>query len=241
MKTVLEYIKKRSDDHLNHPFIKWLDDESIPLKQRLSLWYPYSSFFIMSFNDLSGMIFPYSEKDIASDERKKLITEHCQDDATHKALFLKDLVSLGLDKEMKFSEFLNFMWGESERDSRLFVYRICQLMNEVDNPLMRYCLLACIEFHVQVLFGKLLELSKRYYEESGVRLDFLGERHMDDEVACVYDLENGDSVNVSLFVNEKLDDKSRETGLNIAKFMCDQISVSRSNMLNFAQKSQSLM
>jgi len=238
MKIVLEYIKKRSDDHRRHPFIQWLDDESIPVKQRLSLWYPYSSYFIMSFNDLSGLIFPYSEKEIALDERKKLITEHCRDDATHKGLFFRDLQALGLDKEMKFSEFLDFMWGEEELDSRLFVYRICSLVDQAENPLLRYCMLACIEFHVQVLFGKLVELSKKYYKESGIKLEFMGERHMSDEIECIYDLENGDAKDVSLFTNEKLDDISRQTALNIAQYMCDQIALSRTNMLKFARKSQ---
>jgi hypothetical protein len=241
MKRILGYIQKRSDEHRDHPFIKWIDDESVALKDRLSLWYPYSSFFIMSFNDLSRMIFPYPESESATDKRKALITEHCQADATHRELYFKDLQSLGLDREMKFSEFLRFLWGEEERDSRLFVYRICELTARCDDPLLRYSLLACIEFHVQVLFGKLLELSRRYREETGTTLYFMGERHLDDEVACVYDLEHGKAEDVRIFMDEVLDDETLRKAFEAAEYMCDQIALSRTNMLEFAKKHQKTM
>lgn len=238
MKRVLDYIQKRSDEHRKHPFIQWLDDESIPVKDRLSLWYPYSSFFVMSFNDLSRMIFPYPDSENAVDKRKALISEHCQADASHRELYFKDIQALGLDKKMGFSEFLQFLWGEEELDSRLFVYRICEITARCRDPLLRYSLLACIEFHVQVLFGKLLELSKRYQHETGTILYFMGERHLSDEVACVYDQEHGNLEDISIFADEVLDEEALGVALDAAAYMCDQIALSRTNMLKFAQKQQ---
>lgn len=63
MREVLTYIRKRTEEQHNHPFIKWLDDDSVPAREWLTRWFPNNAGFAMGFKNLNLMILRYPDEE----------------------------------------------------------------------------------------------------------------------------------------------------------------------------------
>lgn len=237
MKEVLGYIRKRTNQAKQNPFILWLDDDSISEGDRLSLWLPHLSGFAMGFMDLNKLIMPYPESEAATDERKKLINNHCEQDGTHWEWYLRDLEKLELNRTMKFSEGLDFIYGDERKLDRAFIYGIAALAHEAQDPLLRYSLIAPLEFFAHLLFGKTARIAKKLAEEKGIELEYLGDIHSGVEPGGLVD-KHHEIIDEQVFTEAVLDEQMRKRGLEMAEYMCDQIELRWKGNLDFAKKNQ---
>ena len=222
MKEVVRLIDKRAKDQDQNPFIRWLGDERIPPKDRLTKWLLGGGFFISGFRDLNRMILGYPESEAANDKFKKAINSHTEEDSRHWGWYLNDIKKLGLDKQMPFTESLRFLWGKPLETQRWATYRICQLAAKSEDPIVRYCLIKSIEAFGHVIFGKLCAVSKEYENESEIRLEYLGEKHFAQEPG---ELTNQPDENETerMMMDTELDPETRKLGLEIAGETCDLI------------------
>lgn len=220
MKEVIKFINKRSEDQRKNPFMEWLDDESISPKVRLSKWLLGGAFFIFGFRDLNSTILGYPESEAATDEIKKAINAHTEEDSRHWGWYLNDIKRLGVDREMRFTDTLKFLWGEAAEKQRFATYRICQLAAKSEDPILRYCLIKSIESFGHIIFGKMAKISSEFERESGIRLQYLGETHFARESGG---LENQRDRTEQMILDTELDENTRKLALEIARETCDLI------------------
>lgn len=218
MRQVVRYIEGRGQDGRRNPFIRWLEDESVPVRDRLSLWLQGAGIFVFGFRDLHDMILPYSESEAAVDDVKKAINAHAKEDSDHWGWYLNDLKALRLDHEMKFTDALDLLWGEKTYMQRLATYRLCQLVARAQDPVLRYCLIKAIETFGEIIFSTLARVSHRFEEETGIRLEYLGDIHAATESGGLQD----DKCHVEARVfSIELDEPKRAVALEIARETCD--------------------
>ncbi|WP_424101878.1 hypothetical protein [Moorena producens] len=235
MKEVLGYIRNRTNQAKQNPFILWLDDDSISARDRLSLWLPHISAFVMGFMDLNKLIFPYPSSEAATDELKRLINHHCLQDGTHWEWYLRDLQKLELNRTMKFSEGLEFIYGDHRKLDRAFIYGIVALAHEAQDPLLRYSLIAPLEFFAHLLFGKTAPIARKFAEETGTQLEYVGDIHSGVEPGGLVNQQH-QIIDEDLFTEAVLDEQMRKRGLEMAEYMCDQIELRWKGNLEFAKK-----
>ncbi|MFQ5852006.1 MAG: hypothetical protein ACE5JU_15655 [Candidatus Binatia bacterium] len=220
MKEIVEFVNKRVEEQHQNPFMQWLDNESIPPKVRLSKWLLGAGFFVLGFKDLNTMILGYPQSEAATDPIKKAINAHTEEDSTHWGWYLNDIQQLGLDKQMKFTDSVRFLWGEPLKKQRLATYRICQLAEKSKDPILRYCLIKSVEGFGEFIFGKMAKISAEFAKESGIELEYLGETHSIKESGG---LASQPDETEDMILDMELDKKTRELGLDIAKETCDLI------------------
>lgn len=219
MKQVNDYIEQRGRDGREHPFILWLEDEKVPIRERLSKWLQGAGIFVFGFSDLNLMVLPYPQLEPGSDVFKEAINEHAKEDANHWGWYLGDLKKLGLDKKMKFSDVLRMLWDKNTYMQRFAIYRICQLVERANgDPVLRYCVIKSFEAFGEIIFGTAARVSKRFEKETDIRLDYLGEVHAQKESGGLQHDENEQELRI---LSTKLDATKRRIGMEIATETCD--------------------
>jgi hypothetical protein len=221
MQQILEYIGRRTAELQSNPFIAFLNDTSVPARERLSAWYPCAAFFVFGFMDLNRAVLRYPEGEAAADPLKKAINEHLTEDSMHWPWYLSDLKTLGLDETMKLSEALRSLWGKENVAQRMAVYRLCMLGARATDPLLRYVLLAALESYAHLLFGTLFNVSEEYRKESGVKLVYLGATHFAMEPGH---LANQHDDSEELVRQGQIDESTRAEAMEIAGAVWDVIN-----------------
>lgn len=220
MEDVIAYIDRRTLELQRHPFLGWLSDESISAQERLSAWLPGAAFFVFGFMDLNGAVLKYPEAEAAADPLKKAINDHVAEDSNHWGWYLSDLRKLGLDRTMKFSEVLRFLWSEENRQQRLATYQFCVLAARAKDPVIRYALLAALEAYAHLLFGTLVGVSAAYEDQTGTKLAYLGPIHFEREPGH---LANQHDDTEDVLRQCTLDEERRAIAMEVAGEVCDLI------------------
>lgn len=220
MRDVIRFIEARAAEQRRNPFIGWLEDESIPARERLTRWLPTAAIFVFGFRDLHDMALVYPREEAEADEVKAAINAHVEEDANHWGWYLHDLRELGLDAEMRFTEVLRLLWSDDTRAQRFATYRLCQLADRAQDPLLRYGLIKAIEAFGQIIFETASQVARQLEADGGVKLQYLGEVHSQRESGGLQrvDAECQARIEASL-----LDPERRERALAIAAEVCDLI------------------
>jgi len=220
MHRILQFVERRAAEQDQTPFILWLDDDSVPARDRLAGWLPVAAAFAFGFKDLNAMILRYPEDEVGGDPLKRAINKHTKEDANHWPMYLNDLAKLGLDEQMKFSEVLRFMWGKDTLSQRRANYALCQMAERADSPILRYCIVATIEVFGHYLFEKLFHVSEEFEQESGIELQYLGPLHFSREPGH---MANQDDDAEALARDHELDDVTYERALAMVAEVCDLV------------------
>ena len=181
MKEVLRFVEMRVADGRQHPFIMWLDNDKIPAKDRLTRWLQTAAIFVFGFKDIHSMVLPYPQSEANTDEIKHAINAHAEEDSNHWAWYLSDLKKLDLDQTQTFTESLRYLWSEQTSMQRFATYRLCQLIDRAQDPVIRYCIVKAIEAFGEIIFQTTTRVSKELLNETGIKLDYLGEIHSERE------------------------------------------------------------
>jgi len=120
MEEVLALIEKKKQELAKSGLFEFMRDQSIDPRQRLA-FAPCIAHFAMSFGELNQSIF---REEPTNDPLQAMVNNHTYEDDHHWLWFLADLETLGINKSLKFSEALNFVWSEQIKASRLVTYQI---------------------------------------------------------------------------------------------------------------------
>ena len=181
MQHALARIESRAAAVAGHPFLLWLDDDSLPAAQRLSAWLPEAAFFVFGFRDLNAEVLKYPAAEAAACPQKHAINRHLAEDATHWPWYLQDLKTLGLDAPHTLTSALRYLWGRDTVMQRRALYRLCALGGRAEAPAQRYALIAALEAVAHHLFGRVLPVARQYEAETGRVLSYLGPKHFERE------------------------------------------------------------
>lgn len=120
MEKVLALIEKKKQEFAKSGLFEFMRDKSIDPRQRLA-FAPCIAPFTMGFGELNKYVF---REEPTNDPLQAMVNHHTYEDDHHWWWFLEDLETLGIDKSMKFSESLKFVWNEETKASRWVIHQI---------------------------------------------------------------------------------------------------------------------
>lgn len=174
MRAVLKLIKHRRHSYEQHPFIRFLRDESIDAERRLS-YAPFASFFVLSFAELNRNILCEDE---SSGPQQAIVNRHTEEDSTHWTWFLHDMKILGYDIECRVSEVLCFLWSDLGRCTREMSQYAISVSRAADAQ-MRLVIIEAMEAMGNVWLEATIEAARQHPKHQ--RLIYFGGHHLERE------------------------------------------------------------
>lgn len=156
MKEVLELIEQRKKEFAKLPFFEYLADESIDPRERL-VWVPCIVPLVMSVKDWNNCIL---RQEPTEDPIQKMINFHSYEDGRHWKWFLSDLQKMGLDSSLKFTDSVQFLWGEETQAARLLGYNLIASTLNAD-PVMKLVAVEAIEATGNIGFAIFAEIGEQ--------------------------------------------------------------------------------
>ena len=176
MREVLKRIAERQVEYAGGPFLAFLRDKSIDVRQRLG-FAPHVAHYVLTFADLCLLVLP---QEPPSDRYQELVNANCREDKTHWQWFLSDLAQLERDPAVPFSEGVRMIWGDATRRTRRLSYHLVQHGGAGDS-LTRLVLVHIIEGAFQATVKDLEPVAHEFMAATGRRLQYLGLRHSEAE------------------------------------------------------------
>ncbi|HEY9803893.1 MAG TPA: hypothetical protein V6D25_26355 [Leptolyngbyaceae cyanobacterium] len=190
MKEVLEYIKQREQEFAQISFFQFLRDRSINPYQRV-VWFPCLAHFAMTFKDLNNDILRNESSDHPI---QKMINQHSYQDGSHWKLYLKDLEALEIDRTMKFSDFLKFMWGEETLKIRRLSNNLVALCRYQTDLLLKVALIEASEATAIPAFQAMAQVSEELQAITHKQYFYFSSTHLNLETGHIHiDMEHNDT------------------------------------------------
>jgi len=120
MEKVLALIEKKKQEFAKSGLFEFMRDQSIDPRQRLA-FAPCIATFAMSFGEFNKYVF---REEPTNDPLQVIVNNHTYEDDHHWLWFLEDLDRLSIDRSLKFSESLKFLWNEETKASRWVMHQI---------------------------------------------------------------------------------------------------------------------
>lgn len=230
MKDVLGFIEQKKHEFARLPLFEFMRDTSIDPRRRLG-WSPCASFFIMSFGDLNKYIF---RDEITSDPIQELINTHTHEDDHHSVWFLQDLEKLGFDDSLKFSDTLDFLWGEETQVARWVTHQLFGYAFGA-TPIQKLVIIEVLEATGNVVFTSASQVSMELQRMSGQQCDYFGSFHLDVETGHTTGNQNIEEILLDIDVETSQEQEL----LSLAEQVFEVISELTYALLAYAQKNQS--
>ncbi|CAC9635298.1 hypothetical protein BTURTLESOX_2231 [bacterium endosymbiont of Bathymodiolus sp. 5 South] len=207
MKRVFAAINEHQKNTLCHKLFK--DVYSInqaDVVEKMHLWAPLFVHLAMTFRDINQMF--YFTKHPKND-KQKAINAHAEIDSTHWDMLKDDLKTLGLyDKVKNYGDAMNMIWLDRGAPIRNYMYQVivrAQMCG--DNVFLKIAALESGEATVKMFFNTTKYMADLYEKETGKKLHYFGNQHIDSEV--------DNAVDLSIFEQEEIDDETWNKSLYI--------------------------
>lgn len=181
MKSVLELIRNREAEFARLPFFEYLRNTRISPYQRMS-WFPCLAHFAMSFKDLNNDVL----KDESIDHPiQTLINQHSLEDGSHWRWYLKDLESLGIDRLMRFTEVLKFIWSDETLKTRQLSNNLVALCRYQSDPLLKLVIIEAIEATGTPALSTMAQVSEELKALTNKRYFYFSPHHVKVETGHI--------------------------------------------------------
>ncbi|WP_293133094.1 hypothetical protein [Microcoleus sp. bin38.metabat.b11b12b14.051] len=148
MEEVLALIEKKKQEFAKSGLFEFMRDKSINPRQRLA-FAPCVAAFVMSFGEFNKYVF---REEPTNDPIQEIVNKHSYEDDHHWLWFLEDLETLSINKTLRFSDALNFLWNEETKASRWVTHQIFRYAFGA-TPIARLAILEVIEATGNVFFS----------------------------------------------------------------------------------------
>ena len=172
MRDVLAFIQQKKREFAALPVFDFMRDARVPPEQRLALA-PCMAHYVMTFADVNVYVL---RQEPATDRFQELVNIHTYEDASHWPWYVEDLARLGLDREHKLSDVLEFLWGEATVRSRVLSYEMCRLILQ-GTSLHRLAICECVEETGNVFLGVAAEIGRELRRATDVEYVYYGPHH----------------------------------------------------------------
>jgi len=172
MRKVLDQIAEKKEAFRRAPFLTFLRDRALSPAERL-VFVPVAAPFVMAFADLNNLVLHRPE---ANDPLESLLNVHSREDGSHFRLYLDDLVTLGFDLQLRYTEAIRRLWA-AERPA---VRRTCHVLTALlatATPRLRVLVVLAIEATGSVAFAAFREVADELQATTGLKLRYFGRRH----------------------------------------------------------------
>ncbi|NUP14429.1 MAG: hypothetical protein HOW73_51015 [Polyangiaceae bacterium] len=172
MRQVLQHIGRKRSAFSQVPFFTYLLDKSTTPQERLS-FAPAGAPFIMAFADLNKHVL---FENGPADDLQDLINVHSREDATHFAMYLRDLETLGYDLPLSFTDALEFLWSDRRKSLRTTCYKLAGLL-EPSSTKLRIVIVEVIEALGSAAFETFAQVASEFRSATGKSLEYFGRPH----------------------------------------------------------------
>lgn len=228
MKEVLALIEEKKHEFAQLPLFKFMQDKTIDPMQRLA-FAPCLAPFAMGFADLNKYAL---RKEPATNKIEEIINLHTYEDDNHWEWFLEDLKTLGIDREMPFSDALRFMWSDETAKTRHICTRLAALCIAHADPVLKLVVIEAIEATGNVALFWTSEVAKEIGKTSKKRYRYFGISH--------YMVETGHATGtdeIEAFIESiELTQEEREKAFYLVKEVFDAFTHSMQEMMFFLEK-----
>ncbi|MDZ7956846.1 MAG: hypothetical protein RMY34_02885 [Aulosira sp. DedQUE10] len=176
MKEVIELIQYKKQEYAQLPLFNFMRDRSIDPIQRLA-WAPCAAHFIMNFGELNKY---FLRVEPTNDPLQILINKHTYEDDHHWLWFLEDLKNLGLDKSLKFSDALKFLWGEETKNARWLNYQLYRYTAQA-TPIQKIIVIEVTEATGNIMFSTAANIGKQIKAITQKECRYFADFHLDVE------------------------------------------------------------
>lgn len=176
MRTILEYVDRKTTEYERLPLFEFMRDEAISLQDRLA-FVPALAHFVMTFSDIYAHVL---RDEPASDRYQELVNAHTYEDGGHWKWFLADLVTLDRDPTERVTETLRKLWAPETLRIRMLSYRICRQGLDASS-LQKLVLVQCIEAVGKVSLTHAAPIGRAIAQRLSKPLVYFGPHHLDTE------------------------------------------------------------
>ncbi|WP_335199387.1 hypothetical protein [Nostoc sp.] len=155
MQQLLALIEEKKQEYAQLPLFNFMRDKSINARQRL-VWAPCAAHFIMNFGELNKC---FLRVEPTKDPIQVLINKHTYEDDHHWLWFLEDLKNLELDKSLKFSDALKFLWSEETKNARWLNYQLYRYTSNA-TPIQKIVIIEVLEATGNIMFSNAAEVGR---------------------------------------------------------------------------------
>lgn len=173
---IFDHIAQRSLQASQAPLFMHLKVSECDAYEKLG-FVPWAAHFAMTFADLHEF---FGSTEPACDEYEKAANVNLFEDVTHWNWYLTDLITLGLDPQLRFTQALRFIWSAQTAATRRFTYEMCKLCAKL-RSLERLVMVNALEATGRVMFQAVSPVREQVEARAGRRLQYFGKLHLDTE------------------------------------------------------------
>jgi hypothetical protein len=176
MEEFLALIEKKKQEFAKSGLFEFMRDQSIDPRQRLA-YAPCIAPLVMSFGECNKYVF---REEPTNDPIQEIVNKHSYEDDDHWLWFLEDLETLGINKSLKFSDALNFVWSEETRASRVVSHQIMRYAYGA-SPIIKLLILEVVEATGNVFFSMAQPIAEELRTITQKELVYFGNFHWEVE------------------------------------------------------------
>jgi len=201
-------------------------DQSIDPRQRLA-FAPCIAPFAMSFGEFNKYVF---REEPTNDPIQVIVNNHTYEDDHHWLWFLEDVETLGINRYVKFSDALNFLWNEETKGSRLVSHQIFRSAFGA-SPISKLAILEVIESTGNVFFSTAAPIAQELRTITQKEFFYFGGFHLPVET----DHTTGTPEVDQLIKNIQLSEKTRQEAFKIVENLFEVFTELRDELLVYAK------
>ena len=227
MKRILARVEQRTTELTGHPFFEFLRDASVAPERRFAFVRCVAP-WVLGFSDLCAFVL---HQEPAGDRFQEMVNVHAREDDGHWKWFLEDVVTLGQDCNLTFTDALRFLWGPDTTSTRRLTYRLMNIGARASS-LERIVLVEAIEDVNKVALAAARRTAEDFERQTGRRLAYFGSKHnaVEDEHSL-----DGDEARRALLA-ATMSDSERASMAAIVDDVFTAFSESMTELLRFVQK-----
>jgi hypothetical protein len=129
--------------------------------------------FVFSFMDVNRFVL---RDETDPHPHQELVNIHTEEDAHHWPWYINDLAAMGLDKQMRFSEALRFVWSDATVASRMLTYKFCAIALNA-TPTERLAVVETVETTGNTFLHLAAQISAQVKDASAGQHVYYGPHH----------------------------------------------------------------
>ena len=227
MRRVFAEINRQTESLKAHQvFLKVSHISSGEAVELLKVWGPLFVHLTMTFRDVNLM---YNLYENPANDLERAINTHADVDATHWEMLVTDLESIGVNEQVSsYKEAMSIIWSPQGTPIRDYMYGVLHRAQGCGNsPALKITAMESCESTVKTFLTKTRHISALFESETGIKLHYFGESHVESEV--------DNAVDLSIFQDIELDQEALATALWMVNSHFEQFKVFAGHLFDCLQ------
>jgi hypothetical protein len=229
VKEILDLVNQRKEEFARIPFFEFIGDQSIDSRKKF-VWAPYASPFLMGLKDV--YLYAVFEKNV-TDPIHEYLNNHVLEESRHVLWYLQDLQKLGFNSSLKYTDVLNYLWGNETDTIRHLSYDLMICANQKD-IVLKLAVVNAIEAAGCVAFPIFLEATNDLQEITKQNYLYFGKAHasVESEQRHIHGFDEAESYLSNLEITQE----QRITAIELVESVFDIFNKFTAICLKLAKK-----